>query len=244
MKRLPPTPDPGAPAYMLQYTAVMMLLLAFFISILSNARSSTRKAGMQSGIGAIRNSFGVEGGLGLMPYVKAVKNFNAQYPTVEKPKAPTDRERSRVSQIDSAPDQGLFNKGFLNMSQSEEGISLRIATPIQFAGTGAALTPQALEFVQRLTGVLLSSPGTILTVRSYCHAYEDALRNQLLATERSAAIARYLEQSGVPGARVRAVGYASGRYTGALTPEQLARQQGVFLFINKPSTNATSLSTR
>jgi hypothetical protein len=58
--------DTGAPAYMAQYTALMTLLLAFFI--LLNVLSESKESGFKDGIGQIRNAFGQVGGLGIFSY--------------------------------------------------------------------------------------------------------------------------------------------------------------------------------
>lgn len=248
-KQVEPPKEHGAPAYMTMYTALMMLLLAFFIAILANATSSTQRGGMQQGIGSIKNSFGMQGGLGLMPYIKMVKNLRAVYPKVEEPPRDTEADRALLGHAKATTRQDLLmDEGFLSIKTIYRGVSLRVTAPIIFAAGSAALDQDAREFLQRIGGILTSFPEGLLTVRAYANETGHSGNDELLASERAAAIVRFLEQqSAIAPKRLRAVGCSSTRYMGTMPT---GRKQALVLLINKmidrvpaadlPATDATT----
>lgn len=221
-----------APAYMTMYTSLMMLLLAFFIAIMSMATSTTQRGGLQPGIGSIKNSFGMQGGLGLMPYIKMFKRFRSVYPETEEPEEKDEVTRDLLGHHkDTIRKDMIVSDGFLSIKTVYRGVSLRITTPVVFSRGSAVLDQPAREFLQRIGGILNSFPEGMLTTRAYTDETGRTDQDELLAAERAAAVVRYLEQqSGIAPERLSAVGCASTRYVGSVPA---GRHQTLILLINK-----------
>ncbi|MBI3985834.1 MAG: OmpA family protein [Lentisphaerae bacterium] len=226
--------EAGAPAYMVQYTAVMMLLLAFFIALLSAAKFGPQQAGMKEGLGKVRNAFGTSGGLGILPFVAQIKrNFKDLLPS---------RELDETSGGGSDNVLGLQKTGrgqfsdarFLRVRQITRGIGLKVDTPIRFDGEAAALDGKAREYLARMGSLLHALPDTVLTVSAYCRPGDDPGRRELLAVERAAAVIRYLEkESGVSRSRLRAVGVTHESTLGVEAGVAALGEQAVWFFIHK-----------
>lgn len=227
--------EPGAPAYMAQYTALMMLLLAFFIAMLANAGFGEQHSGMQQGLGIVRDSLGLKGGLGILPFIsQAAKTLHRPYPRPELEEKP-DPERVAIGHPRKSmrTDVAVF-EGFLSIKQERRGFGLRIAAPVVFPEGGASLDAGTKEYIERIGGIMLSMPDVFVTLRAWCAETNDPRENEMLAGERSAAVMRYLErQCRVPRSRVRSAAYVSTRYLGELSHEQNLARQALFLYMHK-----------
>lgn len=234
-KNIEPPEEEGAPAYMSQYTALMMLLLAFFIAMLAQCSFGPPLAGMREGLGGIRNAFGAQAGWGILPFIsQADKTLKKFYPRVDQLKE-EDRKRVLIAHArNSMLRNAIIRDDWMSINPLARAKSLRVTTPIEFAEGQAALQPDDMVFIERMGGVLQSDPSLSLVIRALVADHRDPAAAELLAAQRAAAIARYLRDvSGVSSGRVRAVGYAFDRYLGDL-PEGRARTgQIVWFFLHK-----------
>ena len=65
-KRPDPPKEASAPSYFVQYAALWCLMLAFFVVLLSMGHQRT--AEFKSGMGMIRDAFGLKGGMGILAF--------------------------------------------------------------------------------------------------------------------------------------------------------------------------------
>lgn len=224
-----------APAYMVQYTSLMMLLLAFFIAMLSMVKFDDQMAGFQSGVGSIRNALGVSGGLGVLPYIRQLRgNPDQVYPGMEERRQRRDEEVAIGHPKDRIDKNVLYQKDFMVVDKTPQGRSIRITTPIVFSPESAILSSATRIYLDWIGSVLHSFAGSVMIIRAYSNTLGDRDKDELLAMERAVAIARYLEgQSRISRERIRAVGYSDLRYFGKFEGARPFEEQGVAFFIQK-----------
>jgi chemotaxis protein MotB len=220
-------PEEGAPAYMAQFTALMTILLAFFICMLS--LGSTREAEYKDGIGNVRDAFGVSGGLGLLPYWKAIMN---RYPKID-----ADSEEVKRNLIGYR--RGTFQSDILSLSQAIRGRlrqqhrSVRIMTPIRFAVGSAVLDADARAYLSSLGQVVFAMRNCQLAI--CCYAPDDAQGTITLSAMRAAAVSRYLAAAcGLPQSSLSGIGYAHTKYLGELDEAT----QATVVFVSRRSTGS------
>ena len=223
VKRRKPKAE-GAPAYMAQFTALMTILLAFFICLLTvgQDRVSNYK---KTGYGYIRNAFGSKGGVGLLPFWRSVMK---RYPKVRKKKEEPDAEF--LGYMKGAFHADEFDAdGISGADMEHRGSSIKIFTNIQFSGDRVALTAEAQVFLDRLAAVFVNLPDYVLTACCYSSTGGDVDKDRMLAAERAILIVRYLKDSGgVPVSRMRSAGYAHDYYLAPLDKGQ-TKEAVVFL---------------
>ena len=219
--------EQGAPAYMAQFTALMTILLAFFICMLSLGQ--TRKAEYLDGVGDVRDAFGMRGGLGLMPYWKVIKN---RYPELDG--EPDNEKRNLIGYR-----RGTFRSGAVGLAQAIRGRlqqphrSVRIMTPIRFAAGRAVLDADARAYLSSLGQVAFAMSNCQLTI--CCYARADAEGTISLSAMRAAAISRYLaEACGLPQESLSGIGYADRTCLGEL--DEVA--QATVVFVSRRSTGS------
>lgn len=240
-KNIEPPVEAGAPSYMAQYSALMTLLLAFFICIVSTCKfAADPLAGYSSGFGSIRNSLGVQSGFGILPFMNQIeKNYRAIFPKApqkdEKKNEPLDPERNLIGLPRNSARMGVAElENYFKIEQQFRGVSIRLNTPILFANDQRSLDSKAAEFVQRVGGILQSMPDVVLTVRSYSGGLGDEAGDEELAAERGACVLRHIEaESGVERDRMRVVAYNNDRYLGDLTQAQKRQKQAMLLYLQK-----------
>ena len=234
-KDVKPPEEQGAPAYMAQYTALMMLLLAFFIAMLAQCSFGPPLAGMQKGLGGIRNALGIQAGWGILPFMSQVdKTVRQIFPRTDQVKE-EDRDRNLIAH----PRQSMLRNAvirdeWMSLTPLTRGKTLRVTTPIEFPEGQASLRASDMEYIERVGGVLQSDPSLGLVIRVLVPDAREPDAAELLAAQRAAVVARYLRDvSGVPSARIRAVGYAFDRYLGEVPAERTRSGQVVWFYIQK-----------
>jgi len=225
MARERPEPKPeGAPAYMAQFTALMTILLAFFITMLTlgQARTSQYKS---SGFGYIKNAFGTGGGVGLLPFWRSMMK---KYPKINKNTQDSKDARFLGYMKGSFQSDRFDADGIGGTEVEKRGYSIRITSDVMFDPGRLVLTSDARAFLDRMAGVFANLPNHVLTACCYSST-GDSKKDHTLAAERAAVIARYLEEQGrIPRHRIRSVGYAHERYIGPHRNKK-AQQATVFL---------------
>jgi flagellar motor protein MotB len=197
--------DEGAPAYMAQYTALMTILLAFFVfmSTMSNQQAS----GFKAGLGDVQNAFGIEGGCGLMNFTLFGKG-GAHAPNP----AETDAKFQGIH--DNLLKSGSPGAGDTDIQVDDAGQSkyLRIKVPFDFPRFSSKISDQMRNYL-RETGVGFALFDYKIQIRSFAEDSGDDSADRLLAIKRSIQIMRCLNQiSGVPLSRMEASGCSSDRY--------------------------------
>ncbi len=211
-KKPEPPKEAGAPVYFVQYSALWCLMLAFFVVLLSMGHERT--AAFKSGMGFIRDAFGLKGGLGMLQFWrKTTQGHGDNNPSVKKPKEEGDVIGFFKGMLWK---EGLSSVTILQTRFDERGVSITLATPVKFEDESASLDRDSQQFLSRLGAVLFNVPEMVIGVYCMETAGEEEARS-LLATERSAAITRYLQdEARLPANRLEAVGYAHQKYLTAL----------------------------
>ncbi len=220
-------PEGGAPAYMAQFTALMTILLAFFICMLTLGQS--RVAKYKNGVGHVRDAFGVSGGLGLMPYWKAIMR---RYPEI---KPEPDRKKRKLIGYRC----GTFHSETVGLAEAirarlrQTHRSVRIMTPIRFAAGSAALDDEARTYLGSLGQVVFAMTNCRLTIS--CYAPGDAEETISLSAMRAAAVTRYLVGAcGLPPDALSGIGYADTKYLGELDKAT----QATIVFVSRSGSNS------
>lgn len=201
--------DDGAPAYMAQYTALMTIMLAFFITMQSMGANRVNKY-KQEGVGFIRDAFGLKGGgLGLLSFMRTLMRH---YPEVRKEK---DKDEAELLGYEKgAFESEVFDaEGIYKIEILDVGYDVRILLPSVFENGGLYFRDDAGRMLGRLGGVLYGLTNHMITVCCYKTRAEDGGSSKVQAAKRASIITKYFsEHSGIPPERLNAVGCADGRY--------------------------------
>ncbi len=195
--------DVGAPAYMAQYAGLMVLLLAFFIVLVS--LSQVQEGGFKSGIGDIKNAFGFSGGFGFFSYT-FLGNSGGYAPN------PKDAENGEIG-FNKALHQGEGGSGDtdLNVAKPDSSGFIRVRFPYEFPRGSDKLSPQMLAELKKL-GIGFTLFESKVQIRCFSSETGDNGRDRDLAFSRAAQMMRVLVAADVPAAKLDCVGYSGDRY--------------------------------
>ncbi|HBA84882.1 MAG TPA: hypothetical protein DCZ95_12380 [Verrucomicrobia bacterium] len=228
-KKPEPPKEPQAPAYFVQYAALWCLMLAFFVVLLSMGHERT--ADFKAGVGAIRDAFGLKGGLGMMAFWrKSTSGLGDNNPTAIRKKK--EEEGDIVGNFKGMLwKEGLSSVDILQTQFDDRGISITLSTPLRFASKSAVLDREMRSFLNRIGTIFFAMPDTVITIG--CLTDDGADNDDLLrAAERSTAITRYfIDECMIPGTRLDAVGYSHHTYLQGLNSNQWS--QAVIFSIRK-----------
>ena len=205
--------EEGAPAYMAQYTALMTILLAFFITMLSMGQNRVSKYN-NIGLGYFRDSFGLginmKGGIGILPLWKSVMPHE---PDVQESKDVPLDEKNLLGYLKGAFEaERMDSDTLLGTELQDYGYYVAVPSDVKFADGKANLGVNARKSLDRVGGVFYNLSGFIITVCCYDGTGAEETR-QAVAAKRAAVVVRYLEtKCGVPRERLHAVGFAHDRY--------------------------------
>ncbi len=217
--------DVGAPAYMGQYASLMIIMLAFFI--LLNALSQVKEGGFKSGIGEVKNAFGLAGGLGFFNY--AFLGRGGGY-------APNpNSDQIGESGVDKSLLMGDGGSGDtdLDVKGRDKAKYLRIKLPFDFPKFSDKISPQMAEELKKI-GIGFALFDYKVLIRSYTKDYSDVERNKLLSLTRTAQIMRFLNKTaGVPYSKMECSGYSDERYFSADNKERTGESpsQGTYFYV-------------
>lgn len=206
--------EEGAPAYMIQFTSLMTILLAFFICMLTMGKEKTSE--YKTGFGYVRDAFGFSGGVGMLSFWKAVMS---SYPRAKE--SDDGKARNLLGFR-----KGAFTKGRFEADEStklthhERSRTVQISSPILFPPGSSHIDEAASKFLDQLGSVFLTTPEQIVTVCSYQdHGAPDP--DIRIASRRATAVSRYLvAQCKLPRDRIHSVGFSHTRYLGDIEDNQ------------------------
>jgi len=141
--------DVGAPAYMAQYTALMTLLLAFFI--LLNTMQDEQESGFNEGIGDVKNAFGSSGGFGLFQFTYYGKGGG------NPPNPKTASDNATQAGFDESLVKGSGGTGNtgVDTKDSSSGKYVVIKMPYSFAKDDYVITGDMSDYLKRFaTGMI------------------------------------------------------------------------------------------
>ena len=239
-KRPEPEEEMEAPGYMVLYSSLMALLLAFFVTLLSMGAEATGK--FNDGIGDIRDAFGLRGGFGILSYWKSISQWLANdFPEVtQKEEDEKDEEANLVGYLKGVLWREGLNESFIiRIDYDDMGETVMMATPITFSDDNAFLGRDDRWFLNRMGAVFYNLPECGVTVSCLVNTEDpDKMEdNQRLAVERAVAVTRYLIQEiKIPASRLLPVGYADERY---LDPPET--EEAVFFLIRSINKEKTGV---
>ena len=233
--------DTGSPAYMAQFTALMTILLAFFI--LLNVLADSKESGFKDGIGEIRNAFGKMGGLGVFSYTFAGKGA-AHAPA---PPTPTEAE-NKESGFDKELVRGDGGQGSSD-ADTEKKVSptyLRYRLPVTFP-RGKSKPNSAIMTKLDQIGLGLALFEARMDIKCFSLDTGNFEFDRNLAAKRAANILAYLNAKySIAFENMTSSGYGDKRYfEKSLDVEAAAKMAGesfdseskqgiyIYIFVNK-----------
>ncbi len=211
----------GAPAYMAQYTALMTILLAFFILLLSMGMEKT--GGLLEGVGDIKNLIGLTGGQGVLDFWLSTRR-----PGLPKQEEEPERpDAALVGYEEGAADRlGLDSSSIDKIGFVDERKTLRLRSSIRFDPGQVRMDPKS-QFA------LDQAIATIYSMQNY-HVVVCALvdsgrpeADRLLAAQRAAWLVRHITtHAQISKDRVRALGQV-----GSLVDEESGEPVEVLLLL-------------
>ncbi len=194
---------------MAQYAGLMVLLLAFFIVLVS--LSQVQQGGFKSGIGEIKNAFGMSGGYGFFNYAFFGRT-GGNAPN------PNDAEDGEIG-FDKVLLQGLGGPGDtdLDVKESSKSGFVRFRFNFEFPKGSDKLTADMEEELKKI-GLGFTLFDNKVQIRCFCSESQDASANRFLALSRAMRIMRALVEAGVPPYKLDCVGYGDQRYLLASKP--------------------------
>jgi chemotaxis protein MotB len=215
----------GGDAWLMTYGDMMSLLLTFFVLIVSF--SSIQEAKFQEAAASLRAAFGV-----LMQQPSVI---NMNQPII--PRA-FEKQREDILTEVRKLEQVLLDLQMdrqVDVTVSDQGVTLRIASSQLFDSGKADLKPQTRTVLETLGQFLRKFPNTVWVEG---HTDSVPIRNDRfpsnweLSAGRAAAVARFFEGSGVDPQRLAAVGYGEYRPLASNeTEEGRARNRRVEIFL-------------
>ena len=204
MKKPEPPPKKkaaGAPAYMAQYTALMTILLAFFILLLTMGQDKVSQ--FKEGVGQIKNLVELTGGSGVLNFWRSMRK-----PGLPKTIAPADSPEAQLIGYEAeAVDQfSLDAESIQKIDFVDERRTLRLRSQIRFE-------PGRVRVDRNSQFALDQSVATLYSLRQYevvvCVLLDTGRpeEDRLLAAQRAAWLVRHISaQAQIPLERIRALG--------------------------------------
>lgn len=211
----------GAPAYMAQYTALMTILLAFFILMLTMGHEKT--AGFKEGVGQIKNLIEFTGGRGVLDFWRSMRK-----PGLPKKVKEADAPGAKlIGYEEDAIDQfSLDASSIQQIDFMDERKTLRLRSSIRFE-------PGQVRMARNTQYALDQAVATIYSLQDYrvvvC-ALADTGKpeaDRLLAAQRAAWLVRHITtHAQIPRERIRALGQV-----GSLVDEESGEPVEVLLLL-------------
>ncbi len=229
MKKREPSREEQAPGYMVMYSALWCIMLAFFVSVLSMGRQKTDD--FKKGVGEIRNAFGVEGGFGLLQFMRGHRMDESGARIESRRNDSKEEQDERAALIGFFKNmlwrEGLSSVAILDVRVDALGANVILQTPIVFSPGDASLSADARKFLNKIGTLFYNRPD--LSIEVICMTTPPAGSEDIVpALERASAVTRYLsEECRIPEARIASLGYGSTRFM-AYLPDTMVDQTVLF----------------
>ncbi|OQX86247.1 MAG: hypothetical protein B6D63_00460 [Candidatus Latescibacteria bacterium 4484_7] len=194
----------GAPGWMVTYGDLMSLLLTFFVLLVS--MSSIQESKFKQALGSLL------GALGVMNMDRSAIQFD-RLPIPDKYKEELGRLRNQVRMFKNyIRIKGIESK--VSIEETEEGMLIRLSGPLMFESGKADLNDYAKDILTHVVNVLKESDAQI---RVEGHTDNIPISNSKyssnweLSTARAISVLKFLNNNGIPGTRLSAVGYGEFR---------------------------------
>ncbi len=208
---LDPSPDEGAPAWMTSFADMVVLMLCFFVLLLSFAK--TDKTTFHSALGSVRQALGGQRESERSLEQKGAAGADPSAPVLRPDRARPERERDAVERVRRLlAARGLESQ--VDVSTSPRGVILRTRDQILFDSAEATLLPGGSPVLDAVRELCAELQGE-LAVEG--HSDDRPIQSPLfpsnweLSGARSAAVLRYMLAAGVDPAVLHVAGYADTR---------------------------------
>jgi len=197
-RKSPASPKRGVPAWIVSFSDMITLLLAFFVLLQSFAQEQHPEK-FFVGQGSFRRAIG---GLGLPSWLTGREDrLDNDYilPVNPTPEAPPDQPKQRI--IDSLDDKirKQFQDAARDMENEATAVSQNVldifATPVTFAEKDVTLDERARAILSRqLNGITTLSPKRTINIYVVGMAFDsvDEQQKWILSARRAAAAEKYL----------------------------------------------------
>lgn len=199
----------GAPAYMTTWGDMCTLLLCFFVMLL--AMSTISPAKFMVAASSFQNAF--SGVLESFPTVMIHKDILI-------PRLGGDEQNKRMSVEAQRRIQDVVKKENLQdgikVKVTEKGIAIKVADPVGFPVGKAAIRPEFIDVLYKISGVIKDMPEAEIRVEG--HTDDTPIRtaefpsNWELSSSRALNVVKFLaNRAGIDPGRLSAVGYGEFR---------------------------------
>jgi chemotaxis protein MotB len=198
---------PGAPEWVVTFGDMMSLLLTFFVLLLSFSTMEAQKFKMISGY--MRQAFGLQTKESYTGIPMGTTILSTDARTTTNPAQELQLIQAIRRQLEEA---GMTRHASVHMT--ERGVSVQLNGEVMFASGRSDLKPEVHEVLDGIARIATDRSG-IVEIEGHTDDVPIASSrypsNWELSSARAGSTARYLIQQGVPGSRVKAVGYADTR---------------------------------
>lgn len=225
------TPEEGAPIWMTSFSDMMVLMLCFFVLLLSFAKLDAET--FHSALGSMRQALG-----GHPPPPSTAPSAPSRHTAEPSPQQPSEPDLRRVREFLAA--RGLADQ--VEVSTNPRGIVLSTKDQILFDSADASLKREGRPVLDAVHELSLQLGGQ-LAVEG--HSDDRSIQNATfpsnweLSGARAAAVLRYLLDTHLDASRVHIAGYADTHPVASnATPEgraQNRRVEFVFEYGESPS---------
>lgn len=226
----PPAVEDEDEGWLTTYADAITLLMAFFVMLFTLA-STTDEEGQDAAKQAIAEAFG------------APPTAPAAAPDRTEGGDPTEAAKAQVEDI--VEQMGLRDE--VNVASHARGLRIDMASTVLYEEGQVELSGEAERIVGQLAGVVaeLATEGTVVEVEGHTDdtpvSAGSLPSNWELSAHRAGAVVRVLEKAGVPGKRLRIVGYGQALPVaknrdgeGAAIPENQARNRRIAIVVKRP----------
>ena len=197
-----PEPSAGG-AFIVGFTALMTIMLAFFI--LLNTLSIRDQSKVKEALGSLRGSFGLfEGGRGLQEEGSGWATSLSQTAMEDEEKKAGGAER--FSSVEDLVKKKLPNE--ISSKNGPDAYLLTINSSAYFTKGGWSLSPTLFPFLDNVASVIKEMETPIIIEGHTDESGGESVYNWYISVNRAATVLRYLEGSGVPKYLLTAEGRA------------------------------------
>lgn len=216
----------GQPPYMAQYSGLMIILLAFFIVMQS--LSAVKQSGYQTGVGDVKNAFGINGGLGIFAFVVSAHGGSST-------PNPAGNNPSKVGIHENlVKGEGGSGNTEAATKSHELGQYLQVTIPIVFEKYKTSLSATERQKLDTFKVGFILYDYRIM-VKCFANDYRDKEKDNHLAMQRAANIMRYINESAqIPYSRLEALGNSSIRYYSNIDANSIPEQEAFFYIYERP----------
>ena len=194
-----------APSWLMTYGDMMILLLTFFVLLISF--SSIQQTKFEMALGSLKASLGVLTG-------GRSTSVDSKLPLLNVTTIPRENFMISLQRILSYIEEADLKSGLVEMEVTNQGILFRISNNLLFRLGKADLLPSTRDFLVQISDLLKKMDGYIRVEGHTCdlpiHTAEFP-SNWELSAKRAINVIKFFHEQNVPPERLSAIGYGEFR---------------------------------